>query len=377
MQLNKCSACEPSTSETTGEETCRDAEGTSCDASTCEAEGGLGCETTCPDTLSDYCGGGGANGGSLAWLEMALVSILLAIFLGNALSIFFSKGVLPAVARCVVSLCAPKPEDPDDAPTTMPDEVDAPGLLGVVARVNEAAKRARALPEPVVATAPSDVESDDGVSELSWDESSDDDDLDDDGAITWRRRTLALKRRDAAAARRASVVDTDVPWTGRRPLTLSRLRVHVAPVAPPATAWPRPGEQDLGVFEMWTCPCGREVKLALRRDHLRDDCAQSKSARRTRVAATPRLFYFGIVRDWSKTLRGRSTSWPRRRRDPRTAPRPACLRKLPSKAAPGYVGTGGRSRRRRGSGSLLQNRPGRATSLGASPRRGAVPWGRR
>ena len=106
VQLNRCATCEQKWSSATGEDTCRDPNGVpyqygnktitnSCDANTCAEEGGgASCPSpsTCPDTLSHYCGGGGANGGSLAWLEMALMSVVSSLFLSQTGSLFASKG---------------------------------------------------------------------------------------------------------------------------------------------------------------------------------------------------------------------------------------------------------------------------------------------
>mgnify|MGYP004204066501 CR=1 FL=1 len=58
---------------------------------------------TCPHTLAHYCGSGGANKGSMAWLEAALLSIVLALFISNTISIFVSKGVVPMLARAVLN----------------------------------------------------------------------------------------------------------------------------------------------------------------------------------------------------------------------------------------------------------------------------------
>ena len=57
VQLNRCSQCE----QDEVEETCVAAKDGEC---------------SCPDTLYDYCGGGNANGASIAWLEMALCSVV-------------------------------------------------------------------------------------------------------------------------------------------------------------------------------------------------------------------------------------------------------------------------------------------------------------
>ena len=58
---------------------------------------------TCPHTLAHYCGPSGGNKGSMAWLEAALLSIVLALFISNTISIFMSKGVVPMLARAVLN----------------------------------------------------------------------------------------------------------------------------------------------------------------------------------------------------------------------------------------------------------------------------------
>ena len=39
----------------------------------------------------------------MAWLEAALLSIVLALFISNTISIFMSKGVVPMLARAVLN----------------------------------------------------------------------------------------------------------------------------------------------------------------------------------------------------------------------------------------------------------------------------------
>ena len=39
----------------------------------------------------------------MAWLEAALLSIVMALFISNTLSIFFNRGIVPMIARALVN----------------------------------------------------------------------------------------------------------------------------------------------------------------------------------------------------------------------------------------------------------------------------------
>ena len=56
-----------------------------------------------PAHVGALCGPSGGNKGSMAWLEAALLSIVLALFISNTISIFMSKGVVPMLARAVLN----------------------------------------------------------------------------------------------------------------------------------------------------------------------------------------------------------------------------------------------------------------------------------
>ncbi|KAH8056238.1 hypothetical protein JL722_7540 [Aureococcus anophagefferens] len=180
-------------------------------------------ECTCPDTLYDYCGGGNSNAASMAWLEMALASVVIALFISSSLVLFMTKGVVPTIARgCTACGAKPPTEDPDPKR----------GLAGLVERVDHEAKAKR------------------GIKVRGYGD-------------------------DSTTARD--------PWIQHETLDLDNLRVNLGAQVPEPglDRWPRPGERGLtadgsstlsGRPATWKCPCGAVVPVPVRRDHLRYDC---------------------------------------------------------------------------------------------------------
>ncbi|KAH8076750.1 hypothetical protein JL721_774 [Aureococcus anophagefferens] len=271
-------------------------------------------ECTCPDTLYDYCGGGNSNAASMAWLEMALASVVIALFISSSLVLFMTKGVVPTIARgCTACGAKPPTEDPDPKR----------GLAGLVERVDHEAKAKRGIKvrgygddSTTVTFAsrrsdlPSDSDSDSDASSEWRDEVAKSTNIfaSLSGGVFGRKSVARPRRRSntkifpgAAEAvqetkeeeKRESDDDTlheapphfqaRDPWIQHETLDLDNLRVNLGAQVPEPglDRWPRPGERGLtadgsstlsGRPATWKCPCGAVVPVPVRRDHLRYDC---------------------------------------------------------------------------------------------------------
>ena len=222
---------------------------------------------TCPHTLAHYCGPSGGNKGSMAWLEAALLSIVLALFISNTISIFMSKGVVPMLARAVLNKQAgpsatfeeerKAEEDLQDADaaymaTFQPDVKEPPtpkrtALQMLIDRVDARARKIRvelaeeaARRDPIIDDV---IEVTPSKREVS---SEEDEPVYTPGRGAKARANRRRLRLEAEARKRALEEElarlppgTD-PWVKIAPLGLGNLRLNLAPAAQAAEAWPRP-----------------------------------------------------------------------------------------------------------------------------------------
>ncbi|KAH8092045.1 hypothetical protein JL720_5622 [Aureococcus anophagefferens] len=246
-------------------------------------------ECTCPDTLYDYCGGGNSNAASMAWLEMALASVVIALFISSSLVLFMTKGVVPTIARgCTACGAKPPTEDPDPKR----------GLAGLVERVDHEAKAKRGIKvrgygddSTTVTFAsrrsdlPSDSDSDSDASSEWRDEVAKSTNIfaSLSGGVFGRKSVARPRRRSNTKIFPGAAEAARDPWIQHETLDLDNLRVNLGAQVPEPglDRWPRPGERGLtadgsstlsGRPATWKCPCGAVVPVPVRRDHLRYDC---------------------------------------------------------------------------------------------------------